>query len=330
MTLSRARWFREQLLDRIWGGNVYVEERTIDVHIRRLLQGTRGNSVTIAWSRPSGERGVPLLDPAGVNGSDRRHEPHEGRARAGPMRWRGHRRIAPRSGRCSAGSSAVTGRGSPARSPSISRSSSASFTGSITGCANRPGRMDPAGWWAASGATWWCNVVRLHRRRSSQAARHRAAAGVPPLHRHDAGRGGAAESPGEIIWISTTRAGEFLGLRRKTDYRIGSTTSMRHPDFSRFLTAVHRPVVLRPKVGEDVWLSFQAVPYGDGQILLLVRDVSRQAGSEPCAGLRRQRLARTALAADRDRRATFETPAGDGLPVDRRQGWTRCDARRRA
>jgi two-component system phosphate regulon response regulator PhoB len=27
---------REQLLDRIWGGNVYVEERTIDVHIRRL------------------------------------------------------------------------------------------------------------------------------------------------------------------------------------------------------------------------------------------------------------------------------------------------------
>ena len=27
---------REQLLDRIWGGNIYVEERTIDVHIRRL------------------------------------------------------------------------------------------------------------------------------------------------------------------------------------------------------------------------------------------------------------------------------------------------------
>jgi len=27
---------RDQLLDRIWGGNVYVEERTIDVHIRRL------------------------------------------------------------------------------------------------------------------------------------------------------------------------------------------------------------------------------------------------------------------------------------------------------
>jgi len=27
---------REQLLDRVWGTNVYVEERTVDVHIRRL------------------------------------------------------------------------------------------------------------------------------------------------------------------------------------------------------------------------------------------------------------------------------------------------------
>ena len=27
---------RSQLLDRVWGSNVYVEERTVDVHIRRL------------------------------------------------------------------------------------------------------------------------------------------------------------------------------------------------------------------------------------------------------------------------------------------------------
>ncbi len=35
---------RGQLLDRVWGGNVYVEERTVDVHIRRLrkaLEPTR-------------------------------------------------------------------------------------------------------------------------------------------------------------------------------------------------------------------------------------------------------------------------------------------------
>lgn len=29
---------RSQLLDHIWGGNVYIEERTVDVHIRRLRQ----------------------------------------------------------------------------------------------------------------------------------------------------------------------------------------------------------------------------------------------------------------------------------------------------
>lgn len=27
---------REQLLDRVWGQNIYIEERTVDVHIRRL------------------------------------------------------------------------------------------------------------------------------------------------------------------------------------------------------------------------------------------------------------------------------------------------------
>jgi two-component system phosphate regulon response regulator PhoB len=33
----RERVFaRSQILDRVWGGNVYVEERTVDVHIRRL------------------------------------------------------------------------------------------------------------------------------------------------------------------------------------------------------------------------------------------------------------------------------------------------------
>jgi two-component system phosphate regulon response regulator PhoB len=27
---------RSQLLDRVWGDNVYIEERTVDVHVRRL------------------------------------------------------------------------------------------------------------------------------------------------------------------------------------------------------------------------------------------------------------------------------------------------------
>lgn len=36
MTHPDRVYSRAQLLDRVWGGNVYVEERTVDVHIRRL------------------------------------------------------------------------------------------------------------------------------------------------------------------------------------------------------------------------------------------------------------------------------------------------------
>jgi len=36
MTHQDRAYSRSQLLDMVWGGNVYVEERTVDVHIRRL------------------------------------------------------------------------------------------------------------------------------------------------------------------------------------------------------------------------------------------------------------------------------------------------------
>jgi len=36
MTHQERAYTRGQLLDHVWGGNVYVEERTVDVHIRRL------------------------------------------------------------------------------------------------------------------------------------------------------------------------------------------------------------------------------------------------------------------------------------------------------
>ena len=36
MTNPERVYSRAQLLDRVWGANVYVEERTVDVHIRRL------------------------------------------------------------------------------------------------------------------------------------------------------------------------------------------------------------------------------------------------------------------------------------------------------
>lgn len=36
LTHQERAYTRGQLLDQVWGGNVYVEERTVDVHIRRL------------------------------------------------------------------------------------------------------------------------------------------------------------------------------------------------------------------------------------------------------------------------------------------------------
>lgn len=52
---------RGQLLDRVWGGNVYVEERTVDVHIRRLRKAleTSGFDAFIQTVRGAGYRFSP-------------------------------------------------------------------------------------------------------------------------------------------------------------------------------------------------------------------------------------------------------------------------------
>lgn len=43
MTHQERAYTRGQLLDQVWGGNVYVEERTVDVHIRRLRKALGNN-----------------------------------------------------------------------------------------------------------------------------------------------------------------------------------------------------------------------------------------------------------------------------------------------
>ena len=49
---------RERILDSVWGGNVYVEERTVDVHIRRLRKvlETSGHDALIQTVRGAGYR----------------------------------------------------------------------------------------------------------------------------------------------------------------------------------------------------------------------------------------------------------------------------------
>ena len=43
MTHPERVYSRGQLLDNVWGNNVYIEDRTVDVHIRRLRKVLAGH-----------------------------------------------------------------------------------------------------------------------------------------------------------------------------------------------------------------------------------------------------------------------------------------------
>src|SRR5262245_58648760 len=66
MTHPGRVYSRAQLLDEIWGNSVYVEERTVDVHIRRLRQALE----------PTGHKGL-LETVRGVGYCFRRDLPSE-------------------------------------------------------------------------------------------------------------------------------------------------------------------------------------------------------------------------------------------------------------
>ena len=55
---------RAQLLDRVWGGNVYIDDRTVDVHIRRLRKAMSidGHEHLIQTVRGAGYRFAPTAD----------------------------------------------------------------------------------------------------------------------------------------------------------------------------------------------------------------------------------------------------------------------------
>lgn len=81
----------------------------------------------------------------------------------------------------------------------------------------------------------------------------------------------------EITWFNRMAA-QLLGLRRPADLGLRIDNLMRQPELARYLENgdYSNPVVIRHATAEGVFLSLQMVPYGEGQLLLLVRDVSRQ------------------------------------------------------
>src|SRR5215831_18169274 len=81
----------------------------------------------------------------------------------------------------------------------------------------------------------------------------------------------------EIIWFNRM-AGRLLDLRRTADLGLRIDNLLRSPQFARYLEIgdFASPIVIRTTTGDDCYLSLQVVPYGEGQQLLLVSDVSRQ------------------------------------------------------
>lgn len=125
-------------------------------------------------------------------------------------------------------------------------------------------------------------VARLHRRK--QFHKQRMLALFRELRRSSASMPDGVvvlNAAHEILWFNR-KAGELLGLRRKTDFGIKLASLLRLPEFARYLARGEFSSALRlqPRIGEAFWLEFQGMPYGEGQLVLLVRDVTRQAQLE--------------------------------------------------
>jgi two-component system phosphate regulon sensor histidine kinase PhoR len=121
-------------------------------------------------------------------------------------------------------------------------------------------------------------VVRLHRRKQFHKQRlvqlfrelRRSTAALPD--------GVIILSPQrEIVWFNR-QAARLLGLKRPVDIGLRIDNLIRSPEFVHYLYGEDfaLPLVIRPPVQLDLYLALQLVPYGGGQSLLLVRDVTRQ------------------------------------------------------
>jgi two-component system phosphate regulon sensor histidine kinase PhoR len=121
-------------------------------------------------------------------------------------------------------------------------------------------------------------VVRLHRRKQFHKQRliqlfrelRRSTAALPD--------GVIILSPQrEIVWFNR-QAARLLGLKRPVDVGLRIDNLIRSPEFVLYLHGddFAMPLLIRPPVQLEMYLALQVVPYGGGQSLLLVRDVTRQ------------------------------------------------------
>lgn len=121
-------------------------------------------------------------------------------------------------------------------------------------------------------------VVRLHRRK--QFHKQRLVQLFRELRRSTAALPDGViilSTQHEIVWFNR-QAARLLGLRRPVDIGLRIDNLIRTPEFVHYLHGddFAQPLTIRPPVQADLYLALQLVPYGAGQSLLLVRDVTRQ------------------------------------------------------
>ena len=260
------------MLDRVWGGNTYVEERTVDVHIRRLRKALEPYTL---------EGLVQTVRGAGYRFSTARLISGEARLlRTMAAMW----------------------------TFALARLAGILLAGLCLGLLFRPlwlwvlfaaclylalaavqsvppGPLAAAALAArsaqrsaASGATSSRQVVRLHRRK--QFHKQRLVQIFRELRRSTAALPDGViilSTQNEIVWFNR-RAARLLGLRRPIDIGLRIDNLIRSPEFVRYLHGddFAMPLVIRPPLEADLYLALQVVPYGAGQSLLLARDVTRQ------------------------------------------------------
>src|SRR5450755_3119487 len=121
-------------------------------------------------------------------------------------------------------------------------------------------------------------VVRLHRRK--QFHKQRFVQLYRELRRSTAALPDGViilSSQNDIVWFNR-QAARLLGLKRPIDVGLRIDNLIRSPEFVLYLHGddFAMPLVIRPPVQAELYLGLQLVPYGVGQSLLLVRDVTRQ------------------------------------------------------
>ena len=84
-------------------------------------------------------------------------------------------------------------------------------------------------------------------------------------------------SSNEIISFNKA-ARALFALRKRRDRGQRIDNLVRHPEFATYLARgeFKEPVIIPSSVSEDTWLRIQLVPYGDGQRMLLARDVTER------------------------------------------------------